>query len=83
MVKSVNFNFSAKSSNIDYNKSNKPNPKSLAHGVWEIACWTWSSKKCAFKKIEVKDLIYEKLWKTLKNSCMEVNTWNVLLFSDS
>ncbi len=31
MVKSVNFDFSAKLSSNDYNESNKPNPKSLAH----------------------------------------------------
>ncbi len=30
-VKAVNFDFSAKSSSTDYNKSNKPNLKSLAH----------------------------------------------------
>ncbi len=30
-VKSVSFNFSAKSSNTDYNESNKPTPKSLAY----------------------------------------------------
>ncbi len=30
-VKSVNSDFSARSSNIDYNKSNKPNPKFLTH----------------------------------------------------
>ncbi len=30
-VKSVNFDFGAKSSSTDYNESNKPTPKSLAH----------------------------------------------------
>ncbi len=30
-VKLVNFDFSAKLSSNDYNESNKPNPKSLAH----------------------------------------------------
>ncbi len=30
-MKSVNFDFYAKSSNTDYNASNKPTPKSLAH----------------------------------------------------
>ncbi len=30
-VKSVNFDFSAKSSSTDYNGLNKPTPKSLAH----------------------------------------------------
>ncbi len=30
-VKLVNFDFSAKSSSTDYNESNKPTPKSLAH----------------------------------------------------
>ncbi len=30
-VKSVNFNFRTKLSNTDYNESNKPTPKSLAH----------------------------------------------------
>ncbi len=29
-VKLVNFDFSAKSSSTDYNKSNKPSPKSLS-----------------------------------------------------
>ncbi len=40
---------SLKLSITDYNESNKPNLKSLAYlGVQEIACRTWSSKKCAF-----------------------------------
>ncbi len=30
-VKSANFDFSAELSNTDYNESNKPTPKSLAH----------------------------------------------------
>ncbi len=30
-IKWVNFDFSAKSSSTDYNQSNKPTPKSLAH----------------------------------------------------
>ncbi len=30
-LKSVNFDFSAKSSSTDYNESNKPSPKSLSH----------------------------------------------------
>ncbi len=30
-VKLVDFDFSAKSSSTDYNESNKPNPKCLAH----------------------------------------------------
>ncbi len=30
-VKSVNFDFSARSLSTDYNELNKPNPKSLAH----------------------------------------------------
>ncbi len=30
-MKSVNFDFSAKSSNIDYNELNKPTSKPLAH----------------------------------------------------
>ncbi len=37
-MKSVNFDFSAKLSNTDYNKSNKPNSKSLAHIRFEKLC---------------------------------------------
>ncbi len=35
-------------SSTDNNEFNKPNPKSSSYRVWEIASWTWSSKKWAF-----------------------------------
>ncbi len=45
-VKLINFEFSAKLSSTDYNESNKPTPKSLAHIVAKKSLVElWSSKK--------------------------------------
>ncbi len=47
-VKSVNFDFSAKLSSYDYNESNKPNSKSLAHVGFEKSLVEFEFQKMSF-----------------------------------
>ncbi len=75
-VKSVNFDFSAKSSSSDYSESNNSTRKSLAHyGVWEIACWTWSSKNWGFSYFSFYWKVYFSPWamSNVKSSSTDFN----------
>ncbi len=80
-LKSVNFDFSAKSSSIDYNESNKPTPKSLAHigsNRSLVELWVPKSELFTFSHFLLNWKVYFSPWAVggIKSTSTDYNESN-------